>query len=130
VRLEDSFVLDVREEPSRERPTRISFVLQLALLPRHPLYREPKQRERHCYKYGFLEFHDVRAVKWHARVFRKFTDKEGRVDYGNIDELAFQPKARRFLLEGDWGKVEIDSASPVLQIAGARKASGGHHEHE
>jgi hypothetical protein len=113
VRLEDSFVIDFVEERSR-----IAFVLQIMLLPGHALYAQPMFGVRACYGHGILEIREVREVRWRARVLRAFADKDGRVDYGNIDALTFDPERWASHLEGEWGVVDVEGLAPSLAVWG------------
>jgi hypothetical protein len=110
VYLEDSFVREIIE-----RSDSTSFSLMAALAPEHPDYESPARREAHRYRMATLTFAGVRARTWHVRTMEPFTDADGGVDYGNIDRFTADCNGF-YLLEGEWGRVEIRSRSPELVI--------------
>lgn len=107
VYFEDSWVTGFSEDANR-----ILFVLDLVLCEGHPLYQQPKIDEQYCYRRAELEFPDVKQVVWHERHFAPAIDASHEIDYGNID--AFQWKDGQYYLEGDWGKVTIESSLPCI----------------
>ena len=50
-----------------------------------------------------------------------YTDARGTVDYGNIDE--FYLTDDHYWLSGDWGKLQIKSSAPSLDLQDARADS-------
>jgi hypothetical protein len=109
VYLEDSYVLGIQINSSS-----VEFSLSLVLTEQHPLYSPPLPSEQYCYRSGLLRFPDVERVKWLEKLMRPYTDATGTVDYGNIDE--FYLADGHYYLSGDWGKVEIKSSPPSLEI--------------
>jgi hypothetical protein len=102
VYLEDSYVLQIVEEPSAVR-----FRLEAVLTPEHPAYHPPKPGEQYCYATGWLIFSEVEKVEWTRRSDAHFTDATGEVDLGNIDYM--RREAEGWALGGDWGDVVIVS---------------------
>lgn len=100
VYLEDSYVLEIVEEPGTVR-VRIEAVLT----PEHPAYHPPKAGEQYCYATGWLILSEVEKVEWKRRSDRYFTDATGEVDLGNIDYM--KREAEGWALGGDWGDVVI-----------------------
>lgn len=107
VYLEDSFVLEIKESEKQ-----LSFLVELVLTEKHPLYSVPKENEQYCYKNAKIIFKSVRNVKWVEKHFKQFIDAEGEKDYGNID--SFELTSEGYHLLGDWGEVIINSDPPVL----------------
>lgn len=111
VYLEDSFVLGISETPGQ-----VTFQLEAVLTPDHPNYHEPRPGEQYCYADGELIFADVSRVEWLERSTKVYTDAAGQEDLGNIDSLTIDDET--FIVEGDWGKVRIHSASqPRFELA-------------
>lgn len=126
--LEDSYIVGIHELPEALR-----VVLHVVLLPEHPAYEAPRPDRQHCYRTGILEFPKA-EVSWEERLFQKFTDRDGLVDYGNIDRLV-RHEDGTYEMEGDFGKARIRSNHPELTVrAYKRKAhdhddEDGHHAH-
>ncbi|CAM4083757.1 hypothetical protein KIPE111705_39750 [Kibdelosporangium persicum] len=100
VYLEDSYVLQIVEEPGTVR-----FRLEAVLTPEHPVYRPPKPGEQYCYATGWLIFSEVGKIEWARRSAARFTDATGEVDLGNVDYM--KREAEGWALGGDWGDVVI-----------------------
>lgn len=115
VYLEDSYVLDIRTDP-----TSVEFSLCVVLTERHPLYRSPLPGEQYCYRRGLLRFRNVERIEWLEKSMMPSTDATGAVDYGNIDE--FYLTDRHYYLSGDWGRLEIKSSPPSLEVHNAAPA--------
>ncbi len=112
VYLEDSYVLDIIDEP----PT-FTFKVDAVLTPDHPHYRAPRPAEQYCYATGWLVFRDVSRVEWEARSTQRYTDAAGEQDMGNMDFLKFC--SDHWYAGGDWGKVRIFTLGrPQLDLAG------------
>ncbi|HEX2268697.1 MAG TPA: hypothetical protein VHH35_04145 [Pyrinomonadaceae bacterium] len=109
VYLEDSYVLDLRTEP-----TSVEFLLRAVLTEEHPLYMSPLPGEQYCYRSALLRFSDVERVEWMEKSIVPSTDATGAVDYGNIDEFYFA--GGHYYLSGDWGRLEIKSSPPSLKF--------------
>jgi hypothetical protein len=82
VYLEDSFVLDIVEQPDGPR-----FRLEAVLTKAHPAYRPPKPGEQYCYATGWLIIPDVTRLKWEHRSTQRYTDATGEEELDNIDFL-------------------------------------------
>jgi hypothetical protein len=107
VYLEDTYVLNIVEEP-----TRLIFTLDVVLTEGNPLYQVPSIEEQYCYRKALLEFSGVEKIIWISRHLHPFTDATGSVDYGNID--IFYKSDFTYHLEGDWGSVDIESSECIL----------------
>jgi hypothetical protein len=110
--LEGSFVLDIVEDEGW-----VKFVLNAALRPRHPHYERPPAAQAHCYRRLQVTFRELRKTTWFARSELVYTDADGRKDHGCIDSFTAEPDGS-YVLEGDWGGVAIESASPTVQLVG------------
>jgi hypothetical protein len=109
VYLEDSYVLEILEEPGE-----LIFKLDAVLTPECPAYRPPRPDEQYCYAAGCLVFPSVLSIDWIERTDQKFTDASGEQDLGNIDVL--KRDGDFFVAEGDWGKVRVQSAEPQFEL--------------
>lgn len=109
VYLEDSYVLDIRIKPRI-----VKFSLLVVLTEQHSLYTTPPTTEQYSYRQALLQFTNVERVTWVMESLVQYTDAEGEVDYGNIDEFFFDGKC--YHLSGDWGKLEVKSSPPKLEI--------------
>jgi hypothetical protein len=109
VYLEDSYVLDIKTDPSS-----VEFSLLVVLNEQHPLYEPPRPDEQYCYRKALLRFPETERVEWLERSMKPYTDASGEIDYGNIDE--FYQTNGNYYLNGDWGKLEIKSSPPSLEI--------------
>jgi len=109
VYLEDSYVLDIRTGLAS-----VEFSLSVVLAEQHPLYIAPLPGEQYCYRSGMLRFRSVERVEWVERSMTPYTDSTGAVDYGNIDE--FYLTDGHYCLSGDWGRLEIKSSPPLLEL--------------
>jgi hypothetical protein len=115
VYLEDSYVLDIKTDPAS-----VEFLLCVVLTEHHPLYRFPSPAEQYCYRRGLLRFPNVERVEWLEKSMMPSTDATGAVDYGNIDE--FYLADGDYYLSGDWGRLEIKSSPPSLEVQNAAPA--------
>lgn len=110
--LEDSFVLEIVDEPATLR-----FRLDAVLTPDHPSYHPPAVGEQHCYAAAWLIFDQVREHEWLHRSTRTSSDANGEQDLGNIDSMSRD--GDWWDLEGDWGRVRVRTAAvPELILAG------------
>ena len=118
VYLEDSYVLDVREERSS-----LEFLLELVLTEDHPDYTSPEPGEQYCYRKAQLVFPNVQDVRWLEKTATPYRDATGSIDYGNIDALTAEQGHYR--IEGDWGVVEVESSAPTLKLVEGVEADAG-----
>jgi hypothetical protein len=107
--LEDSFVREIVETDDYT-----SLTLLAALTRDHPARHRARPTDAHSYVTATLTFPNVRARVWRARASQRFVDAEGAVDYGNVDR--FESDRGAYVLEGEWGTVEIRSDPPELLI--------------
>lgn len=107
--LEDSYVLNVKEYESR-----LVFLLEAVLTEQHPQYLLPAADEYYCYRRATLVFPATKRVIWLEKHFKPYRDTSDHVDYGNIDIFYAQDDV--YHLEGDWGRVVIDSNIPYLSF--------------
>lgn len=108
VYLEDSFVLDIIEEPGE-----LKFRLEAVLTEHHPNYTHPKPGEQYCYADAWLTFPDVTRTDWEHRTTQRFTDASGEEDLGNIDFL--ERPDDHWHIGGDWGEARVHTpANPQL----------------
>ncbi len=106
--LEDSFVLGIDESDNT-----ISFIIEVVLTEKHPLYTSPKENEQYCYNKGKIVFQNLKSVEWLHRNEQPFTDADDSEDYGNID--TFELSEEGYGISGDWGELRVIS-SPVKLI--------------
>ena len=92
--LEDSFVLGVEESEGQ-----LSFIVEVVLTEKHPLYKPPHESEQYCYRRGGIIFQESNLVRWLTRNMQPFTDADGSEDYGNID--SFELTSDGYRLMGD-----------------------------
>lgn len=111
VYLEDSFVLGVVASPGR-----LTFTIDAVLTPEHPHYQPPKQDEHHCYQRGVIVFERVGRLVWEGQGNPPAVDATGEIDYGSIDSMYAQGPL--FSLSGEWGKIQVESHTPVLKLNG------------
>ena len=110
--LEDSYVLGLEEN----EPSRLAFSLLLALTPKHPLYVPPSTAEQHCYRNGLLAFEGVTAIDWTERHFKPTSDKDGTIDYGNIDAFEITPDGY-YVVNGEWGRVTLKAKRASITLS-------------
>lgn len=103
-----AFVLDLVEEPGFFR-----LLLNAALRRSHPWYETPDAASAHCFRRIHVTFRAVRKLTWFSRSDRVYLDAERRMDRGCIDTFVAEPDGR-YVIEGDWGGVTIESASPSV----------------
>ena len=104
---EDSYVLGISSTEDT-----IEFKMEFVLLQDHPMYFDPLPGEQYCYKRGGLKFANVRNVREFLRTNVRTIDANGEVDFGNID--SFVSQNQRYVLEGEWGKLDIESDEPSV----------------
>ena len=109
--LNDSFVLGWELQEST-----LEFSLEASIWPDSKYYSKPKPEEYTCYKSAKLRFTSIKNIdglisQKQARFSR---DKNNEKDYGNIDVL--QKTINGFLIEGDFGKVIINSGKMEFSI--------------
>ena len=109
--LEDSYVLGISEADGEVR-----FKMDIILRETHPEYKKPRHGEIYCYAPAEIIFKNVRNVRWIRNIMMKYTDKDGTVDYGNIDSMYVNRDNNRFDIEGDWGRLVIESDWPEVVI--------------
>lgn len=105
--LEDSYVLGIILLGDT-----IEFQMEFVLIQDHPFYYDPKPDEQYCYKRGRLKFSNIQNLKEFVRTDVKAVDAVGEVDLGNID--SFLCRNHRYVLEGEWGKLDIESNEPSV----------------
>jgi hypothetical protein len=108
--LEESFVLSIIAS-NRFFELAVEFVLT----PRHEMYQPPKQDEVECYRKGAVRFRDVESISWMRQMRVPSVDANGEIDYGNIDVFEFD--SGRYLLEGDFGRIEIEAGEVTAEFA-------------
>jgi hypothetical protein len=110
VYLEDSYVLDIVEEP-----TQLRFRLEAVLTEDHPAHHPPRPGEQYCYATGWLTIPSITRSEWEHRSTQRFTDASGEEDLGNIDFLTRE--ADHWHIGGDWGAVRAyTTATPHLDL--------------
>jgi hypothetical protein len=109
VYLEDSYVLGIDTTLQT-----VTIDMDVVLIETHPLYKKPPLNEQYCYRKGQIIFPNCKEVKWIEKSMFPFTDATGEVDYGNIDSFVLIDG--RYEIEGDWGRLDIISDSPILEI--------------
>lgn len=100
--LEDSYVLDIVEQPGELR-----LSLEAVLTPENLKYHDPLPGGQYCYVRAELVFREVSGTEWISRSFKKYTDADGDEDLENIDVLTSSDGV--YVVEGDWGKVRVRS---------------------
>ncbi|WP_102868647.1 hypothetical protein [Pseudovibrio exalbescens] len=105
--LEDSYVLGIVSTDDT-----IEFKMEFVLIQDHPLYCDPQPGEQYCYKRGRLKFANIQNVREFLRTNSRAIDATGEVDFGNID--SFVSQKQRYVLEGEWGKLDIESDEPSV----------------
>jgi hypothetical protein len=107
--LEDSYLLDL--QTNSQVVARVEAVLKES----HPAYSPPKSGEQYAYKDILIIFPNVESYRWLGKKMTPTRDPDGRIDYGNIDEL-YSLKGK-YYMAGDWGKIEIVSDPPTVSYA-------------
>jgi hypothetical protein len=98
--LEDGYVLGLEESADE-----LVFLVEFVLTEAHPVYQPPRPGEQYCHRKGRIRFYGINAVEWLRRDFKPNTDRDGSIDYGNID--SFLSSGNVHDLEGEWGEVRI-----------------------
>ena len=109
VYLEDSYVLGIDITLQT-----VTIDLEVVLNEKHPLYKNPSLNEQYCYRKGQIIFPNCKEVNWIEKSMFPYKDATGEVDYGNID--SFVLINGRYKIEGDLGRLDIISDSPILEI--------------
>jgi len=100
VYFEDSFVLGIRFDEFE-----LIFLLELVLLESHARYLAPRKNQQYYYTRAELRFSKIKNTRWFELNFKANSDSENEIDFGNIDSFEFNEDI--FILEGDWGRVEV-----------------------
>ncbi len=106
--LEDSYVLEIKTNS-----TSVEILLEAVLTEQHSLYTNPNSNEQYCYKKIVIHFPDAESVIWIDRKMISYTDANGEIDFGNIDEFYLENDFYR--LSGDWGELKIKSGKPIIE---------------
>jgi hypothetical protein len=109
VYLEDSYVLAVTAEPAT-----VTINLELVLTTDHPAYQPPGDGEQHHLQPADIIFTRVTSLTWVDQGEPPATDATGQIDYGGIDTL--HREGITTALEGDFGRLRIDSPAPTLRL--------------
>lgn len=110
VYLEDSWVLGICLEPGRAM-----IDMEFVLTEGHPSYSAPLLGEQYCYRRGEIRFDGVTSVNWVGQsVVKPAEDAAGERDFGSIDD--FSIAGGSFTLEGDFGRLRIDSLEPIIDL--------------
>ena len=114
LRLEDSFVLGIREAPGELR-----FDMEFVLGERHPSYRRPAPGQDQCYRRGRLVFRNVQSAEWSRRPDAPLSaadadDAEATSDLGTIDTFVLDGGA--YKLRGRWGAVEVRASTVDVDV--------------
>lgn len=107
VYFEDSYVTSIEADEAG-----VTFRLELVLTQGHAQYRPPHENEQYCYANAALILEKASSVVWKKISMSGSTDKNGRIDFGNID--SFRCVSNAFFLEGDWGEVVVSDAQLKL----------------
>lgn len=105
--LEDSYVLEIVSTKEA-----IEFQIDFVLTHDHPSYRSPEPNEQYCYRKGKLKFANIRILNEFVQTSVQSVDSTGESDLGNID--SFVCLNHRYVLEGEWGKLDIESDEPEV----------------
>jgi hypothetical protein len=107
---EESYVLEVIEGINS-----IIFIIEAALTEDNPYYTIPIDNEAYCYKNIKLIFDNVHNHKWIIPFSNKKIKSADLIeDIGTID--LFQFDKNQYVLGGEWGKIEINSAAPKIEL--------------
>jgi hypothetical protein len=110
VYLEGSWVLDIRAELGR-----VVFDMDVVLIESHPAYAPPRRGEPYCFRRGLIRFENVESLSWTGQMlFKPAVDASGEQDFGGIDD--FRIAEGVYALEGDFGRLEIASSPPALDL--------------
>lgn len=107
--LEDSFVLEIIDGISS-----VTFLVDLILAKNHPLWMKPKKGEAYYYKKAEIFFPAKKRIDWIEKKMISSRDLDGEIDFGNIDY--FFRRDDKYYLEGNWGKVIIESSKPIIKF--------------
>jgi hypothetical protein len=108
VDLGDSFVLDLRQEPSA-----VVVVVEAALGRTHPLfYWPPRPGEQHAYARASVNI--AGDITWLAGPFpARSSDASGERDYGDASGWSVSGSTHK--LTGEWGSVTIEAAVVTVE---------------
>ncbi|MBY5969583.1 hypothetical protein [Halomonas denitrificans] len=99
--LQVSYVLKIDKGPDH-----ISFFMDFVLMEAHPKYIDYHPGEQYCYKHGVIEFSAVEKINEFYNVSMVPGCLPVDTDIGNID--VFFCKGKRYVLQGDWGELDIE----------------------
>lgn len=102
--LEDSYVLKIFEQSTEKS---LVFSMELVLTEKHPSYTLAKKSEQYCYKNADIIFTDAYSIVWITKDFKPNINRDGTMDFGNID--SFIVLEDEYHLLGEWGEVIIKS---------------------
>lgn len=105
--LEDSYVIAIEINGSY-----IKFDILAVIIKGHELYSIPIEGEEYCYKNISLQFPELKSYKFLSNKVNPMVDIDGQIDIGNIDSFVFDNG--KYILEGEWGIIEIESTSPKV----------------
>lgn len=108
--LEESWVLGIHSNPGE-----IRFDMRFALMPDHPEYSAPAREHRFDFRSGVLEFHGVTESTWRTQGAAPDSNREGQLDYGHIDSMAFRDS--HFALQGAWGELTFTAGSSGVWLS-------------
>ena len=108
VYLEDSYLLGIDEEAQS-----LVLTVELVLRETHELYQPPKVDEQYCYRRARIVFDDVRELRWVKKRLQPVPGPDEPPDFGNIDWLFIEDN--HYEIGGEWGAIELDSASPRIE---------------
>jgi hypothetical protein len=111
VYLEASWVLEVA--PSDHG---LSFRLETALTPEHPLYEAPKPGEQHCYRTGVADRRGENSMDIRLSGHPPAADETGEPDFGHVDAFVLDAAENRWELEGDWGQASVRNPEVTLRF--------------
>lgn len=97
--LSESYVLDVRAQPSR-----VTFLMEFALTEGHPLFQTPPQDSYMCYRSGTLTLNGVSRLMWTDQGAPPAYDANDERDYGTID--SWNESTGALTIYGDFGRIE------------------------
>lgn len=108
--LEDSFVLSIDDSGED-----VIFIMEFVLTEQHPKYSEPRPDENYCYIKGRIKFIKPKFIRWVSRSKSSFVDKNGEIDFGNIDSFILD--GDKVMLNGDWGELELSPENIVVEYS-------------
>lgn len=120
--LPDSWVLAVETDAS----SYVSFLLEAALQPEHPLYYSPPHPGEQ-YAYARLRWRLTGRVHWNEgpSLDHPACDASGEFDFGNID--SWIGSGSNDCLEGEWGNVVVYDAVHTVEFQSGHQTRGDSH---